>query len=144
MQDLYTTGSSPRIKFPGEKCYTYRIELLDKCGSGYSLDKPKQFLSPKAIERRRRLGLKVDSTDLPVSYVYMRQIASDVVRIIGTSKWNNTVLINCTDTTQMHRTDRPKKMSVPEIMLIMILFHSSGYRCLKHLYLNEVCGTFMN
>ena len=28
-------------------------------------------------------------------------------------------------------------MSVPEIMLIMILFHSSGYRCLKHLYLNE-------
>ena len=31
-------------------------------------------------------------------------------------------------------------MSVPEIMLIMILFHSSGYRCLKHFYLNEVCG----
>ena len=101
-----TTGSSPRIKFPGEKCYTYRIELLDKCGSGYSLDKPKQFLSPKAIERRRRLGLKVDSTDLPVSYVYMRQIASDVVRIIGTSKWNNTVLINCTDTTPMQRIRR--------------------------------------
>ena len=31
-------------------------------------------------------------------------------------------------------------MSVPEIMLIMILFHSYGYRCLKHFYLNEVCG----
>ena len=101
-----TTGSSPRIKFPGEKCYTYRIELRDKRGSGYSLDKPKQFLSPKAIERRRRLGLKVDSTDLPVSYVYMRHIASDVVRIIGTSKWNNTVLINCTDTTPMQRIRR--------------------------------------
>ena len=45
------------------------------------------------------------------------------------------------------QTDRKKrhyhrdgKMSVPEIMLIMILFHSSGYRCLKHFYLNEVCG----
>ena len=25
-------------------------------------------------------------------------------------------------------------------MLIMILFHSSGYRCLKHFYLNEECG----
>ena len=35
---------------------------------------------------------------------------------------------------------RDGKMSVPEIMLIMILFHSSGYRCLKHFYLNEVCG----
>ena len=45
------------------------------------------------------------------------------------------------------QTDRKKrhyhrdgKMSMPEIMLIMILFHSSGYRCLKHFYLNEVCG----
>ena len=47
----------------------------------------------------------------------------------------------------IEQTDRKKrhyhrdgKMSVPEIMLIMILFHSSGYRCLKHFYLNEVCG----
>ena len=47
------------------------------------------------------------------------------------------------------KTDRKKrhyhrdgKMSVPEIMLIMILIlsHSSDYRCLKHFYLNEVCG----
>ena len=35
---------------------------------------------------------------------------------------------------------RDGKMSVPEIMLIMILFHSSGCRCIKHFYLNEVCG----
>ena len=47
----------------------------------------------------------------------------------------------------IEQTDRKKrhyhrdgKMSEPEIMLIMILFHSSGYRCLKHFYLNEVCG----
>ena len=47
----------------------------------------------------------------------------------------------------IEQTDRKKrhdhrdgKMSVPEIMLIMILSHSSGYRCLKHFYLNEVCG----
>ncbi|MDY5184206.1 MAG: transposase, partial [Prevotella sp.] len=26
-----------------------------------------------------------------------------------------------------------------EIMVIMILFHSSGYRCLKHFYLEKVC-----
>ena len=34
---------------------------------------------------------------------------------------------------------RAGKLSVPEIMTIMILFHNSGYRCLKHFYLNEVC-----
>ena len=26
-----------------------------------------------------------------------------------------------------------------EIMLIMILFHDSGYRCLKHFYIEKVC-----
>src|SRR3712207_6536277 len=30
-------------------------------------------------------------------------------------------------------------MSKAEIMLIMILFHDSGYRCLKHFYLEKVC-----
>ena len=34
---------------------------------------------------------------------------------------------------------RAGRLSVPEIMTIMILFHNSGYRCLKHFYLNEVC-----
>lgn len=30
-------------------------------------------------------------------------------------------------------------MSKAEIMLIMILFHDSGYRCLKHFYMDKVC-----
>lgn len=34
---------------------------------------------------------------------------------------------------------RDCRLSVAEVMTIMILFHASGYRCLKHFYLNEVC-----
>ena len=34
---------------------------------------------------------------------------------------------------------RESRMSKTEIMVIMILFHSSGYRCLKHFYLEKVC-----
>ena len=34
---------------------------------------------------------------------------------------------------------RETTLSKAEIMLIIILFHNSGYRCLKHFYLNEVC-----
>lgn len=101
-----TTGSSPRIKFPGSKCYGYRIQLRDKRGCGFSLDKPRQFLSNKAIERRRRLGIELDSTDLPVSHQYIRQITSDAMRVIGTSKWNNTVIINCCDTSIIYRIRR--------------------------------------
>lgn len=34
---------------------------------------------------------------------------------------------------------RNSTMSKSEIMLIMILFHDSGYRCLKHFYVEKVC-----
>nr|WP_028898329.1 transposase [Prevotella sp. HUN102] len=34
---------------------------------------------------------------------------------------------------------RDSTMSKAEIMLIMILFHDSSYRCLKHFYLKKVC-----
>ena len=34
---------------------------------------------------------------------------------------------------------RDSTLSKAEIMLLMILFHDSGYRCLKHFYLEKVC-----
>ena len=34
---------------------------------------------------------------------------------------------------------RSSTMSKAEIMLIMILFHDSGYRCLKHFYQEKIC-----
>ena len=34
---------------------------------------------------------------------------------------------------------RDSTMSKAEIMLILILFHDSGYRCLKHFYQEKVC-----
>ena len=37
------------------------------------------------------------------------------------------------------RYHRDSTMSKAEIMLIMILFHDSGYRCLKHFYIEKVC-----
>ena len=37
-----------------------------------------------------------------------------------------------------HR-NKPKRMSDAEIMVILILFHSGGFRCFKHYYLEYVC-----
>ena len=34
---------------------------------------------------------------------------------------------------------RDSTLSKAEIMLIMILFHDSGYRCLKHFYQKKIC-----
>jgi hypothetical protein len=98
------------MKYPGGRFYICRYTLADKKGTPYSLDHPGRWLSHKAIERRRRQGLALDSTDLPVSSRYLRDIekkATFYVRgtekrtaewtIIGTSRWNNTVLVRSND-----------------------------------------------
>lgn len=96
----------PRVKYPWKKSYTFRLSFRDKRGCGYTLAKPWQFLSRKSIDRRQRQGLPVDSTDLPVSVEYLRPLSYEDVNIIGMSKWNNTVLVNCTDTNVIGRLRR--------------------------------------
>ena len=85
------------IKYPGDKTYIFRFSLNDKTPTDYSLDKPWQFLSKKSIERRRRQGIAIDSTDLPVCSKYIMEIESHDVDIIGTSRWQNTVLVRSSD-----------------------------------------------
>ena len=42
------------------------------------------------------------------------------------------------DMKTMHR-NKPNRMSDTEIMVILILFHSGGFRCFKHYYKEYVC-----
>lgn len=79
--------------------YKYRISLKDKAATTYSLDKPEQYLSEKALERRAKQGLQVDSTDLPVCKSYVDAIRDKGVSVVTTGKWNNTVTVQCEDTT---------------------------------------------
>jgi len=77
--------------------YKFRISLTDKKSTEYSLDKPQQFLSEKAILRRTKQKLAVDSTDLPVCSKYIKAIRATGAKILVTSKWNNTVAVSCAD-----------------------------------------------
>src|SRR3712207_1070444 len=76
-------GSSRTTTFPGGKCFLYRVTLKDKAGSGYSLQNPEEFLSLRAIERRQRQRLPLDSTDLPVSAKYVEAVGVKGVSEIG-------------------------------------------------------------
>lgn len=78
--------------------YKYRIQLTDKKHNPFSLRHPEQFLSQKSIDRRRRQHLKLTKTDLPVTPQYVEQIKAQGVAICSTSKWNNTVLVETSDT----------------------------------------------
>ena len=88
-----------RIRYKDGPAYIYRVSLTDKADTPYSFDHPTRFLSRRAIERRERQGLAIDSTDLPVSMHYIRLIKKEGVNIVGQSRWQNTVLVRLKDST---------------------------------------------
>lgn len=51
----------------------FRVTLVDKAGTPYSLDRPEQFLSKASVLRRQRQGL---SLTLPIS-LCRRPISSE-------------------------------------------------------------------
>ncbi|MCS2420050.1 S8 family serine peptidase [Bacteroides fragilis] len=77
----------------------YRISLKDKVATTYSLKHPEKFLSEKAIARRQRQQLPIDSTDLPVCRQYVDAIRDKGVKIVVTGKWDNFVTVSCNDST---------------------------------------------
>ena len=95
---LTSIPAEGKTRWRGQNQYVYRIYLRDKVGCGFTLDRPSRYLSPKALERRRRQHLRVDSTDLPLSREYLFKLNVKDTRIIGQSRWNNTVLIASPDT----------------------------------------------
>ncbi len=90
--------SNRRVKYKYGPAYIFRVSLTDKQGTGYTLDRPTRFLSHRSVARRRRQGLPLDSTDLPVSKRYVRMIEKHDVTIIGQSRWQNTLLVRVSDT----------------------------------------------
>ncbi|MBR1732193.1 MAG: S8 family serine peptidase [Alloprevotella sp.] len=84
-----------------EKRYRYRVSLTDKKNSPYTLKRPGEFLSPRSLERRRRLGIRPDLHDLPVTPAYVQCLRDKGLGIHNMSKWQNTVVVETADTTLM-------------------------------------------
>ena len=95
-----------KVKVRVAKSFVYRYYLRDKQGCGFSLDHPARFLSVKAIERRKRQRLRADSTDLPVSRRYVDLLRTPDTEVLGTSRWNNTVVVRSADSLLLERLGR--------------------------------------
>ena len=87
----------PFAQFTPGDTLKYRISLKDKAATDYSLQKPEMYLSKKSIERRKRQGLEIDSTDLPVCKKYVDAIRKKGVHVLVTGKWDNFVTVSCND-----------------------------------------------
>ncbi len=77
--------------------YKFRLTLKDKGQTSYSIDRPEEFLSLKAIERRHNQSLSVDSTDFPISETYLKKIEDLGGVIVAKSRWLGTVAVHCSD-----------------------------------------------
>ena len=80
----------------------YVVRLKDKGTNPFSLSNPLAYLTNRAIQRRTRYNISIDSADLPITPRYIDSIRlAGAVTILNTSKWLNQVAIQTTDATAL-------------------------------------------
>jgi hypothetical protein len=80
------------------------VFFSDKNETTYLLSQPSAYLSARAVARRTRYSISVDSTDLPVieRYVDSVRLAGNVT-ILGRLRWMNAVVIQTSDATALNK-----------------------------------------
>lgn len=74
--------------------YHFFVQFHDKGLNYVNIDEPEKFLSPRALERRERLHIPIDSLDLPVTLAYIDNIRKPSIRVRYVSKWLNGAVIS--------------------------------------------------
>jgi serine protease AprX len=71
----------------------YWVGFSDKNGTQYSLSSPEEYLSERAIQRRIKQNIAIDSLDLPVKQIYIDEVVKVGSRFIHSSKWLNGITV---------------------------------------------------
>ncbi|MFO8086577.1 MAG: S8 family peptidase [Bacteroidales bacterium] len=91
---VFLTMLSPAILIAQQ--YTpdrFFVQFSDKQQTVYDIQKPEDFLSLRALERRERMNISVDERDLPVSPHYLDSLTNIGAEIHGVTKWLNGAVI---------------------------------------------------
>ena len=95
-----TTEAAPRyVKV--QKRWRFRVNFTDKKNSTYSLKRPLEFLSQKALDRRAKYRIKPDELDLPVTPAYLEYLKGQGLKVVNTSRWQNSAIVETTDTAEI-------------------------------------------
>ncbi|WP_209332581.1 S8 family serine peptidase [Lunatimonas salinarum] len=71
----------------------YAIHYRYKPTEHYSLDRPGELMTSEALARREREGIRLDSTDLPVSPKYVSIVEPKVTKILYHTNWLNASVV---------------------------------------------------
>ena len=83
----------------------YAVKFTDKNNNGYSLDRPEEFLTKKALDRRTKFQINLDDYDLPVNWAYVDSLKALGFKVQGVSKWLNCAVIQTDDSTELAKLD---------------------------------------
>lgn len=72
----------------------YWIQFTDKNNNPYSLDRPEEFLSERAIQRRMKQNIPLALNDLPITPAYIDSLKALGVPVYNMSKWFNAITTN--------------------------------------------------
>jgi serine protease AprX len=100
--------------------HKYFVEFKDKAQNPYSLDRPSEFLSARAIQRRQTMGIGYDISDLPVTPAYVQAIRDIGAQILNPTKWLNGVTIKLADTTLIN--------SIKQLSFVKSVVNHSGVK----------------
>lgn len=71
----------------------YWVGFSNKNNTSYSLSEPEKYLSERAIQRRERQKITIDSLDFPVNKNYIKSVTDLGVEMVHSSKWLNGVTV---------------------------------------------------
>jgi serine protease AprX len=99
------------------------VQFTDKNPATFSINNPSQYLSARAVARRARYNITIDSFDLPVVQRYIDSVLSKgPVTLLSKSKWLNQILIQCTDANTIN-----KIMALPFVKKLQAIGNKPGF-----------------
>jgi hypothetical protein len=72
--------------------YGYLVEFTDKANSIYNTEKPLEFLSQRAIDRRQRQNIEITEQDFPANKTYIDSLLNFNAVLHVTSRWFNSAV----------------------------------------------------
>jgi serine protease AprX len=106
--------------------YACWIQFKDKHGTTGTFSQPTSYLSEKAIYRRAKQQIQIDSTDLPVSQLYVSQVLAKGATLKNLSKWLNGITVTMNDTSAL-----AEFRSLPFVKRLELTLVPSGYTASK-------------
>jgi subtilisin family serine protease len=117
--------------------YRYRVYLRDK-GNNTAYSQQSPALSERAINRRLKYSVALDSLDYPVSQDYISDLQKDSFPVVSTSRWMNTVVVSSPDTVSINTIKQ--KPYVAKIELVWINPGKSDKIAKKNVVKNKKFG----